>query len=64
MIFPTAASEIAVAGELDHDQESARRAAYRRLTAVILRLDVASLAAELRKARLETVEITELPLAA
>ena len=33
--------------------EAAREAAYRRLTAVILRLDVATLAQDLRQARLQ-----------
>ena len=39
-------------------REAARDAAYRRLTAVLLRLDVASLAADLRAARLHREGIT------
>jgi hypothetical protein len=44
--------------------EAARDAAYRRLVAVALRLDVATLAQELRAARLESQQTAELPKAA
>jgi hypothetical protein len=44
--------------------EAARDAAYRRLVAVALRLDVATLAQELRAARLESQQTVELPKAA
>jgi hypothetical protein len=45
-------------------REAARDAAYRRLTAVILRLDVATLAQELRMARLQELAIAEFAHAA
>ncbi|MBV8715350.1 MAG: hypothetical protein JO020_27570 [Chloroflexi bacterium] len=44
--------------------EAARDAAYRRLVAVALRLDVATLAHELRAARLVSQPVVELPKAA
>ena len=39
--------------------DPARKAAYRRLAAAILGLDVATLASELRSARLEIVELDQ-----
>jgi len=47
--------------EIRAQDDPARMAAYRRLAAVILSLDVATLASELRAAR---IEITELEKAA
>jgi hypothetical protein len=44
--------------------EAAREAAYRRLTAVILRLDVATLAHDLRQSRLQAEDISEYAKAA
>ena len=47
--------------------EGARQAAYRRLAIVMLRLDVATLAEELRSARLDPIDLYEsirLPAAA
>jgi hypothetical protein len=44
--------------------EAAREAAYRRLTAVILRLDVATLAQDLRQARLQADDTSEYAKAA
>ena len=44
--------------------DAARDAAYRRLLAVALRLDVATLAQELRAARLTSAPLIELPKAA
>jgi hypothetical protein len=44
--------------------EAARDAAYRRLAAVVLRLDVATLADELRAARIVSIQSRELAHAA
>ena len=46
------------------ESEAARDAAYRRLVAVALRLDVATLAHELRAARVTAQPAAELPKAA
>ena len=43
--------------EITTQDDPARMAAYRRLAAVILSLDVATLASELRTARLELTEL-------
>jgi hypothetical protein len=53
-------SELRMQGE----NEAARDAAYRRLVAVTLRLDVATLAHELRAVRLTAQPAAELPKAA
>ena len=57
----TPATELLTAAEDLETIEAARRAAYRRFTAVVLGLDVATLASQLRATRLRD---DELPLAA
>lgn len=52
MNSPTPATELHTAAENLETIEAARRAAYRRFTAVVLGLDVATLASELRATRL------------
>ena len=61
MNSPTPATEIFAVAEDRETIEAARRANYRRFTAVVLGLDVATLASELRATRLMD---EDLPLAA
>jgi hypothetical protein len=63
MSTPLAAARSAVVRESDRDHGPGRRAAYRRLTAAILGLDVDTLTRELRAERLG-LATDDLPLAA
>ncbi len=49
---------------LAEQEEAARDLAYRRLAAYMLKLDVATLAEELRKSRLAAQPVATLPIAA
>jgi hypothetical protein len=63
MSTPVSAESSAVVRETDVDNGPGRRAAYRRLTAAILGLDVNTLAFEMRAKRLG-IATDDLPLAA